>query len=38
MSDEIILFVTAILAAILFNWAFKNLPDEKWQFLHLIPS
>lgn len=37
MADEIILFVTAILAAILFNWAFKNLPDEKWQFFASYP-
>lgn len=37
MLDELIVFVTAVSVAVLFFWAFRTLPGERWQFFASYP-
>lgn len=37
MLDEIFISGLAIALMIIFTWAFRNLPDEKWQIIGCIP-
>src|SRR5215467_6561380 len=37
MSAELFLIVLAALFAALFAWAFRTLPQERWQFLAVMP-
>jgi hypothetical protein len=37
MNAELFLFVLAALFAALFAWAFRALPQERWQFLAVMP-
>ena len=37
MSAELFLAVLAALSAALFAWAFRALPQERWQFLAVMP-
>jgi hypothetical protein len=37
MSAELFLVVLAALFAALFAWAFRALPQERWQFLAVMP-
>jgi hypothetical protein len=38
MFDELIIFIVSGISAILFFWSFRNLPDEKWQFIASCPA
>jgi hypothetical protein len=37
MSNELFVAGGAVFFAVLFRWAFRVLPDEKWQFLASVP-
>ena len=37
MSAELFLVILAVLFAALFTWAFRTLPQERWQFLAVMP-
>jgi hypothetical protein len=37
MSEELFLIVLAALFAALFAWAFRALPQERWQFIAVMP-
>jgi hypothetical protein len=38
MVDELFVAVCGLLTAVLFRWAFRHLPQEKWQFVASIPK
>jgi hypothetical protein len=37
ISDEAFIVALTLLMAIMIYWAFKRLPDERWQFLASVP-
>jgi hypothetical protein len=37
MSDELFVGLCSLLTMLLFRWAFRHLPREKWQFMAAIP-
>jgi hypothetical protein len=37
ISDETFIFTLTVLMASIVYWAFKRLPDERWQFLASVP-
>lgn len=37
MLDEVFILALCIALAILYAWAFRNLPEEKWQIMGCIP-
>lgn len=37
MADEFFVFGLAVLFALVLRWAFKTLPEEKWQIMATIP-
>jgi prolipoprotein diacylglyceryltransferase len=37
MADEILVLGLAVLLALLLAWAFRRLPEERWQFLASVP-
>ena len=38
MADELFVTVCGLFTALLFVWAFRHLPREKWQFVAAIPT
>lgn len=37
MSNELFLFILAAFFAVLFLWAFRALPEERWQIIAAVP-
>ena len=37
MADELFVAVCGLLTLLLFRWAFRHLPREKWQFMAVVP-
>jgi hypothetical protein len=38
MADELFVAVCGLFTIVLFRWAFRHLPQEKWQFVAAIPA
>jgi hypothetical protein len=38
MLNELFIFILFLALMCIFRWAFKNLPDERWQIICCFPS